>query len=543
MKKSLTIFWMICVILTSPLKETSRGEDALPGVQERGTSLSSLGEVFVGGFQLEGNTVFSDEELAPILEPYENRVITAEELQEVKDELSRYYITNGYVNSGAVIPDQELKDGVIRLKIIEGRLTRVTFTGLSWLRERYVESRLLRGAEPGEEPLNMYALRNRLKLIKQDPLVENIHAELSPGHRPGEAHLTVEVKEAKPWRASLAFNNYTSPGVGSYQGEIDFEHMNLSGWGDALALHYALTEGLNDYLAEYTVPVTRWDTTISIRAERQESTVVADPFGDLDIKSETTTYSAAVHQPLFKTLSRELILGLELAHNKNNTSLLGEPFAFSGSDDGENKETVLHFTQQWMNRSMSQAVVVWSSFNLGLDAWDATILDREPDGEFFSWQGQFQWTRLFETLNSRLLVRLGVQLSDDPLLPQEKFAIGGSSTVRGYRENQMTTDNGVVGSVEWRIPVTTLKIPGISKRPGDGVFQLAPFFDYGQGWNTDADDPVTDQLYSVGLGARWYAGQWLQVEIYWGHALKDVEISGESDLQDDGVSFQIRSEF
>ncbi len=535
--------WLMCMVLSPPLAETAMSMSPLPPVEKNGASLSAAGAIFVSRFQLEGNTVFSLEELAPVLASYENREISPEELQEARNRLTRCYIANGYVNSGAVIPDQEVADGVIRMRIIEGRLTNVTITGLSRLHERYVRSRLLRGTEPGKAPLNMNTLRLRLKLLKQDPRVENVNAELTPGLEPGEAHLRVSVIEAKPWRAALVFNNQNSPSVGSYRGEVELEHMNLTGWGDALFARYALTRGVNEYLVEYAVPVTRWDTTIALSAERVDSTVVSDPFGDLDITSETTTLSGAILHPFIKSLSRELTLGLRFEYKRNKTFLLDEPFSFSGSDDGEYTGVVLGFTQQWVSRTMKQVMAIHSSVNVGVDALDALARDLEPDGRFISWRGQFQWIRLLEALDSELLLRASIQISDDPLPPAEKISLGGYSTVRGYRENHMTTDGGIVCGVEWRIPATTLKIPGISRAPGDGVLQLAPFFDYGRGWNRQGEDPDPANIYSVGLGARWRVGQRLRAWIYWGRALNKVRTSGEYDIQDDGISFQIESEF
>ena len=66
--------------------------------------LSAQFRVFVRRFQLSGNTVFSDQDLAQVTAPYENRTITSEELQEVRHQLTLYYVERGYINSGALIP-------------------------------------------------------------------------------------------------------------------------------------------------------------------------------------------------------------------------------------------------------------------------------------------------------------------------------------------------------------------------------------------------------------------------------------------------------
>ena len=47
--------------------------------------------------------------------PYENRTLTTEDLERLRLALTLLYVNNGYITSGAVIPDQDVKDGVIQL--------------------------------------------------------------------------------------------------------------------------------------------------------------------------------------------------------------------------------------------------------------------------------------------------------------------------------------------------------------------------------------------------------------------------------------------
>jgi hemolysin activation/secretion protein len=130
------------------------------------------------------------------------------------------------------------------------------------------------------------------------------------------------------------------------------------------------------------------------------------------------------------------------------------------------------------------------------------------------------------------LFRTDLQLSNGPLFPMERMAIGGYASVRGYRENQEVRDQGVVSSVEVRIPI-------LDDPEGVGLFQLAPFVDVGHVWDhRDAVDEGEKTLASTGVGLRWTYTRWLSAQIYWGAQLDHVSTSG--DLQDDGVHFQIR---
>jgi hemolysin activation/secretion protein len=155
-----------------------------------------------------------------------------------------------------------------------------------------------------------------------------------------------------------------------------------------------------------------------------------------------------------------------------------------------------------------------------------------PDSEFMSWLVQAQWAhRLPERLlATEVLARVDAQLSNRPLLSIEKFSIGGSSTVRGYRENELVGDNGVIASIELRIPVWRTPL-------GRPMVQIAPFFDWGSGWN-DAESSFERELMSVGVGLRIAPFEWLRGQVYWGKRLKNVA-NPHNSIQDDGLSFRI----
>ncbi len=551
MKKIITVIIAIGLFVSFGGKApASDPSPVLPPLEDGKARLSAVEKVYVKGIRLEDNTVFSDEVLGTITAAYENREITAEELQELKDKLTRYYVANGYINSGAIILDQDVRDGIISLQIIEGKLTQTKVSGNTWLRDSYISKRLELATRGGKDPLNVNKLQQHLKLLKQDPRIDNINANLGPGLELGQSILDVEVDEARPYHMTLRFNNYHAPSIGSYSGEIDLSHLNLTGWGDSLSAHYALTEGLDDYSFRYAIPLTRWGTTLSFEMSQAEAVVVSEEFKDKDIRSETENYSLSLHHPFYKTLSGEFSMGLTLERSESKTFMGDDPFPFTsyeGDDVGVYKVTPLRFYQEWVKRSMSQVIALRSTFSFGLDMLDATVdisedgfwMESPPNAEFITWLGQFQWLRRLKLLESQLLFKLDMSLSNDPLLPVEKFAIGGSSTVRGYRENLMTTDNGLVTSLEWRVPLGHLKIPGLSKGPDDGLLQLCPFFDFGHGWNVDNPDPSTNSIYSTGIGARWTVSKIINAEIYWGKSLKDADDgSDEYDIQDDGIHFQ-----
>ena len=69
--------------------------------------------------RITGNTALNDAELREVWAPYTDDWITFTELEKLRDELTLAYVARGYLTSGAVIPDQSLKEGVLEVQIVE----------------------------------------------------------------------------------------------------------------------------------------------------------------------------------------------------------------------------------------------------------------------------------------------------------------------------------------------------------------------------------------------------------------------------------------
>jgi hemolysin activation/secretion protein len=123
-------------------------------------------------------------------------------------------------------------------------------------------------------------------------------------------------------------------------------------------------------------------------------------------------------------------------------------------------------------------------------------------------------------------------LTPDHLFPLEQVSVGGRYSVRGYREFALVRDNAVLASLEARIPFYT-------NAAGKDVLFLAPFVDYGQGWNSQVDTPDPRTLASVGGGLIWNI-PWKdsRFEIYYGKQLKRLDL-GDGNLQDHGIHLQL----
>ena len=509
--------------------------------------LSTLGRMRVDRFIYQGATIFSSAELDRVVAPFLHRRITADELQQARRRLTQWYIQHGYINSGVEIPDQVIEHHTIRLKVTEGRLTYIKLHGNRHLRDRYILGRL-QPAISTDRPLNILKLQRRLQLVQQNPRIATIHANLAPGLHPGEATMDLDVHEAPAWFATLKVSNQSPPSVGSYRGEIAAGSRDLTGWGDTLQLNYGQTSGTHDYGASYALPLNRYDTTLTLQSSLSQALIISSGFNQLDIRSQYRSYRVDLEQPLVHRLRRDVAIGIGYEFKRNTTSLLGVPFSFSaGVVNGVSKTSLLHLYQSWTEKRNRRVIAARSTFGIGLRR-DKRVA---PDGAFLTWLGQFQWIERISDDWGQLVWRTDLRLSNDNLPVTEKFVLGGRQTVRGYRENLLTADGGVVAGIGWRIPVGHARIPQLSKRAEDGAVTLQPFVDYGQIWNQKVGSatgktnnpsgkvagPSVRQIASVGVSLHWQVNPAWFIQIDGAKGLKKVDSPGKYDLQDNGVHF------
>ncbi|MEE9345346.1 MAG: ShlB/FhaC/HecB family hemolysin secretion/activation protein [Methylococcales bacterium] len=523
-------------------------EFRLPPVEiapEKDALLSTTFSVFIKEIRITGNTVFSDQTLKKITTHYENRTVTNEQLQALRYQLTRYYIDQGYINSGVILPDQQVQDGIIQLQVIEGELSKMTLSGNHWLRSSYIEDRIAQSFGP---PLNITNVQKHLLLLQQDPLIERINAELHPGLKPGESRMNIAVTEARPYEIGAVAANDRSPSIGGISGKIWFRHRNLTGFGDGLFFSYTGMEGLHDFNGSYSLPLTAYDTRLNLYYQNSDSDVVEKPINDISIESRSETYGIALSHPFYRTPNQTFSATLAFEYRRSKTFLDNQPFSFSlgvpeeGNAKGVSKISVLRFTQEWLDRSQTQVIAARSTLNWGINAFDATHNSNgDPDGQFFTWLGQFQWVMRLPILDSQILFRADAQLANDSLLPLEKFSVGGRHSVRGYRENQFVRDNGATTSLEWRVPIIRIPIPGLSKTMTDGNVQLATFVDFGWSKNSDLASPEPNTIGSWGLGLLWDPSPMLHSELYWGLPFRSIKEGTEHDIQDFGIHFQVNA--
>ncbi|MCL6436133.1 MAG: ShlB/FhaC/HecB family hemolysin secretion/activation protein [Leptolyngbyaceae cyanobacterium HOT.MB2.61] len=489
-------------------------------------------------FVLEGSQVFSQAEIDAVTKDFIGRELSFAELLQAAETITQLYINQGYITTGAYIPsDRTIQNGVVPVQVVEGGVApediRVRFKeGTKHrLNPGYIRKRL---ALATQKPLNRQKLLEALQLLKLNPFIQDIRAELGASPRLGQSILDVEVVEGKTFNATLLLDNGRSPSVGSFRRQLQVSIGNLNGWSDNLLLFFTNTNGSNAGDLSYTLPINPRNGTLTFNMGIACSKIIEEPFDILDIRSRSRYFELSFRQPLLQTPTREFALGLTFTREESKGTIVDDeiPFPVPGSDfEGRSVANVLRFFQDWTRRSEQSVFALRSQFNFGLPILGYTNNEEAPDGQFFAWRGQAQWARRLAP-DTLLLLRSDVQLADRALIPVEQFGLGGPFNVRGYRQDAILSDNGLFASAEVRIPIW--RIPSIN-----GLLQVAPFVDLGTTWNrSDDPEPDPNTLASVGVGLRFQMSDRLSARFDWGQRL--ISIGGEKKtLQEKGLYFSL----
>lgn len=485
----------------------------------------------------DGNSAISDRKLknlvSDILLHQSPNLLS---LEMARNKISEHYAEQGYINSGAVVPEQDFDQGEVRFQIIEGRLENINLKSNQWYNSYFYKTQFdpeLGGA------FNILKMRDRMQLLKRQGTFETFKAEVNPGSTNGLANLDLTVQEKFPYHAGVSVRNDLPASSGENQVDLNFHSDSMFGFGDRLDIVFGVyrfddntSEALKfgNYSAQYTFLTPIQDFEISPFYRRSNGNINEEPFDELDISSQTESVGVRFEKALVNRPSGYYSVSLTPEHKKSATYLFDQPFSFtSGPQDGKSSVYALRLGQRLTLYGNKQVFSSVFTVSQGFNILDATDSSAYADGTFTSYLLQTQYLRNITPFGFQFAFNGIGQLSNNDLLPIEQISIGGAHTVRGYRENTYVRDNGFSTSFELRIPL-------IDNAEKQHLLSFVPFTDVGAGWNSSQVESM-DYIWSVGFGFRFKITEHTDGSLFWGKGLANLPDEKPS-LQDNGVHFR-----
>jgi hemolysin activation/secretion protein len=488
--------------------------------------------------EIIGSTILTSAEITAIAKTGEGQQVTPEQIEKIAQSITQIYADRGYITSQAVVDTEKTANGIVTIKVIEGRIEKIEIVGLKNTNPDYVRSRLELGSGT---PLNTAKLEDQLRLLRADPIFSDIEASLKSGSQPDSSILVVTVKEANQFGGFASIDNFSPPAVGSerYGGGLFFR--NLSGNGDTLAASYygTTTGGSNQYDLSYNIPLNPMNGTLSLRYSPSNYRITQAPFDVLNIRGNSNLFDLNFRQPLIRSSVEEFALSIGYSYQRGQTfafNNLATPFGIGPEPDGTTRTSVIKFGQDYTLRDLAGAWSLRSQFSIGTGLFGSTNVTT-PSGSFLSWLGQVQRVQSLGT-DSLLIGALDLQLSADPLLSSQQFTIGGGQSLRGFRQNARTGDNGIRFSLENRLVALRNDL-------GATLLQVIPFLDAGAIWNhPNNPNTLPNQSFLAGGGVGLLFTPLERLNMRLDYAIPFVNLSDRgSNLQESAFYFSLGYQF
>lgn len=523
-------FLFVCLVSSQCIAESL----ILPKIEQLPSHQASIQPIKLNRIEFHGNAVISDIELTKVTQGFIGQTVDELQLLQIKDVISQYYLSNAFINSGVKsVHWQNKSQGILQVDLIEGRLSKIKLHGLKDIKSDFI---LNRAQIDQSRVLNLIELRQSLKLLEQEALIDSVDAQLQPDEFLGGAVLDIKLKQQRAYQLSLVADNYRSPAVGSAQASLIFQHQNLWGSGEAIFLKYGLWDNQHDQQVRFQLPFA-WRQSVALQWDKTDASAVQEPFNLLGFNSYSERLTLNWNKYWQYQLDQQWQTQLQLSSISNNSYLLGELFAFP-PNMAKVKAYELGLSLDWLRRSNVR--VIQSNIRLawGMPLAGASTSGTNADARYAKIHAQLNWLQSWLDEKRRpiadWLFKGQVQLANDNLLSIAQLAMGGHQTVRGYRENAIVRDNALLLSLEAQIPITRF-IPEATAK-----VKIMPFIDYAYGWNVHQRYFASAQLLSVGVALNWQINKHINFDVIWGIPLKKAPIEYNNDLQDNGIHCQLR---
>jgi hemolysin activation/secretion protein len=454
----------------------------------------------LGSVNIDGATVFSQEQLSRYFEPYLATEVDQGKLARMADAITARYRQTGYLLSYAMVPAQNVEAGMVRLAVVEGRIDKVSVQGAGPAQGaiQAIAAPIVNGA-----PLKGAALERAIGLIRDFPgLTVTDIALMRSDIEAGLYTLKITVAPNRV-RAFTYADNRGTGSIGHSRVYNSFAISSLAIPGDEIRADlFAMPGGHSRYLygqLSVAAPISRNGMRLSMSAARGDQYLRSDEH----FNGQSDNFSAQLIYPLLR--SRALTLS-------GKASLTD--WRSVGTKDGtrqlRDRLRVARFGLEFGNEAKTRfqgEVLISRGLGFGgmTRVGDPLASRQDASGKFTKAVLTLQASR---ALDERVSVRAiaMAQYSDRPLLSAEEFSLGGNRIGRAFDFNDKTGDRGAGGGLEMSYR--------LGKSNGSGV-ELFSFVDGGfaRDMKSSKSPGQTHSLASSGFGARFsLAGSTIAVE-------------------------------
>ncbi len=406
-------------------------------------------------FRVEGNSLLENRRIERVVYSYLGPKKTIRDVDAAVAALNQEYRQEGYPTVLVDIPEQEVKEGVVRLRVTEGKVDRLRISGSRYYSLGRIREELPALAQ-GNVP-HLPTVQKQMLAMGQETGDRVITPVMRPGRTPGTLEVELKVKDELPLHGSLEVNGRNSANTTRNRVVGMLRYDNLWQRMHSFSLQYQSspenTDEVQVLAATYMLPLGNEGNKLVFYGIRSESNSEVASAGALSVLGEGTIAGTRLVLPLegseqyFHTLS----LGADYKDFKEGVLL-------AGADTLNTPISYLPLSLRYDGTVRGENAI--TSFGVGATFGIRDLVGTQEEFEdkrifsqanFFYLSGDFN-RRQSLPRDFELRGRLAWQLAGSPLISNEQFSAGGAESVRGYFESQVLGDDGLLASLELHSP-------------------------------------------------------------------------------------------
>jgi len=475
---------------TAPLPEAPRrlvepSAPAAPAAADPSAVRFTLTKVL-----FDSSRYLSAADLDALARPLVGTSISIADLQALVERVNALYAARGLVTARAALPVQDIKDGVVSIRLIEGKIGTLEPQGGSARSRRHVSDRI--GIATGDlaDPRGLELELRRFNLQNDVQL----RARLASGSDFGTTDITLDVTE--PRRIGIDFfadtNGFAS--TGTVQGGAVFRAYRLLTPADRLSAGVVKSRGVLSQSLGYSVP---WGSRLRFGVSGSHGTTAlttAAP-ASLDIRGESTSASVDAAALIVVTRRLAVTAGLSAAFTRSNTDIASQRVIDNAQVAGGGSIALNYAAPGF-------------SFGLNSDVSAARVRERISATERVPllWRGSFAAARALGRGGNQVRVHGDWQYSPSNDLPGLiQYQIGGARSTRAFGPGVAAGDRGFSVSGELAHDFVRRKI----------TIEPFVFVDHAQASTTAG----LVALQSAGAGVSAQLGPVLSVRAHYAHGI------------------------
>lgn len=396
---------------------------------------------------LSGISILSLKAQQIIINPYQNRCLSINEIQTVAKTITNYYIEQGYITSQAFIQEQNLAQHKLVIEIIEGRIESIDIENSSSNLSTMIYPNLV------GEILNLRDIEQGLEQLNRST-TSKYTIDIQPGKTNGYSRIIISKKSTKiPLSSQFTIDNSGTQSTGKtlITGRLWLD--SILGLGEQWSVStntdtdFSHSHYNRYYVASVNVPYGYW--SYRYQFYRNKTRQPFQSTGHIyDYKGKNTNQQFDVNRLIYRDGKQRLTLQSSLKHKKALTQLAQQTLTISSPT-----LTSFSFSPQY-STILGQGYLTFNpAFELGLSVFGSSpdyIAVDSPRTHYrkYSLSSSYQY---YFTNGMTYLTSFYGQYSPDNLYGIERLSIGGQYSVRGYQEQSLSGNRGFY----WRNEITT----------------------------------------------------------------------------------------